>query len=432
MKVIHLSTSDADGGAARAAYRLHQGLKSESIISEMLVRAKASTDKAVIAEKSLLTKLGPTLNRWPLWKYPQRERTMFSSQFSMDAIAPAVNRLQPDIVHLHWICNGFLQIETLAKLKKPLVWTLHDMWPFTGGCHYAQECDHYIGSCGACPQLKSDKNWDLSHWVWQRKARAWKDLNLTIVAPSRWLAECAHSSYLFKDFRVEVIPHGLDLEKYKPIDKEVARKLLNLPQDRRLVLFGASPGTTGDKRKGLYLLQPAIQNLSQSGWQDKLELVVFGGSKPENPIDLGFRTHYLGQFHDDISLALVYSVADVMIVPSIQEAFGQTASESLACGTPVVAFAATGLKDIVEHQQDGYLANPFEIEDLAQGIAWVLEDGDRYQKLRFNAREKAEREFNLELQARRYLSLFTEIKEKGNSGLNFSHENFRSKSILLG
>jgi glycosyltransferase involved in cell wall biosynthesis len=409
MNVLHLSTSDIEGGAARAAYRLHQGLKTAGITSQMLVRAKDSIDPSVIADRSPLTKLGPPLSGLPLKLYPHRDPGMFSLQWSPDAIAPKVKQLNPDIINLHWICNGFLQIETIAKLKKPLIWTLHDMWAFTGGCHYSQECDRYTDSCGSCPQLHSSKNRDLSRWVWQRKNRAWQELNLTVVSPSNWLGECAKSSSLFSNVRVEIIPHGPDLEKYKRIDKLVARNLLNLPPDKQLVLFGASPGTTGDRRKGLYLLQPAIQKLNQFGWRDKLELVVFGGSKPENPVDLGFKIHYLGQFQDDISLALVYSAADVMVVPSTQEAFGQTASEALACGTPVVAFAATGLKDIVDHQHNGYLANPFEVDDLARGIAWVLEDEERHQKLCLNAREKAEGEYSLELQAHRYQKLYQAI-----------------------
>ena len=413
MKTLSLSTSDIEGGAARAAYRLHQALQQIDVSSQMVVRAKFSIDRTVIAEKGILTKLGPPLGGLPLRFYPKRDRTLFSPQWFPDAIAPKVKQLNPDLVHLHWICNGYLQIETLAKLKRPLVWTLHDMWAFTGGCHYSQECERYTHSCGACPQLKSNRNWDLSRLVWQRKARAWKELNLTIVTPSSWLAQCAHSSALFKDLPIEVIPHGLDLEKYKPIEPQTARKLLNLPQNKQLILFGASPGTTGDSRKGFHLLQPAIQNLSNSEWQNQIELVVFGASPPEKPVDLGFRTHHLGQFYDYISLALVYSAADVMVVPSMQEAFGQTASEALACGTPVVAFNATGLTDIVDHQQNGYLAKPFEVEDLAQGIVWVLENKERHEKLRMFAREKAEREFTLELQARRYLSLFTKILEGG-------------------
>ncbi|MCA1992892.1 MAG: glycosyltransferase family 4 protein [Coleofasciculus sp. S288] len=412
MKILHLSTSDIEGGAARAAYRLHQGLQTIGVESQMLVRAKSSVDTTVIAEKTVITKLGPPLGGLPLQLYSDRDRTSFSPQWFPDALAPKVAQLNPDVINLHWVCNGYLQIETLAKLNKPLVWILHDMWAFTGGCHYSEECDRYTSSCSACPQLKSQRNWDLSSWVWQRKARAWKNLNLTIVSPSIWLAECAKSSALFKDLRVEVIPHGLDLEKYKPIERQVARELLHLPQNKQLVLFGAQSGATSDKRKGFHLLQSALQHLSERGCQDNIELVVVGASRSENPVDPSFKTHYLGRFHDDISLALVYSAADVMVVPSMQEAFGQTASESLACGTPVVVFGATGLKDIVDHQQNGYLAQPFEIEDLAQGIAWVLEDKERYQKLCDRARKKAEKEFALELQAYRYLSLYTEIQEK--------------------
>lgn len=409
MKVLHLSTSDIDGGAARAAYRLHKGLQALDVTSQMLVRAKSSIDKSVIAEKSLITKLGPPSSDLPLKFYSQRPKTRFATQWFPDILMSKVRQINPDIVHLHWISSGFLQIETLAKLQKPLVWTLHDMWPFTGGCHYTENCDRYTDSCGSCPQLKSSKNWDLSRWIWQRKNKAWKDINLTIVSPSVWLANCATSSSLFKNLRVEVIPHGLNLDQYKPIEQKIARELLSLPPDKQLVLFGASPGTTGDPRKGFQLLQPALQKLIQFGWKDQIELVVFGDAQPENPLDLGFKTYYLGQFQDDISLALVYSAANVMVVPSVQEAFGQTASESLACGTPVVAFAATGLKDVIKHQYDGYLAKPFDIEDLAQGIDWILQNREQTIKIRHQARERAERELSLDLQAKRYLSIYGQM-----------------------
>ena len=222
------------------------------------------------------------------------------------------------------------------------------------------------------------------------------------------MADCVRASSLLGDRRVEVIPFCLDTERYRPVDPKVARDLLKLPQDKQIVLFGAL-SATADKRKGFHLLMPALQRLSQSGWQDKIELAVFGASEPETPVDLGFKAHYLGSFQDDLALALVYSAADVMIVPSLQESFGQTASEALACATPVVAFNATGLKDIVDHQLNGYLAHPYEVEDLARGIAWVLEDGKRHKTLGSQAREKAEGVFALELQAQRYVALFEEI-----------------------
>ncbi|MFN6526259.1 glycosyltransferase family 4 protein [Nostoc sp. ChiSLP03a] len=412
MKILHISTHDISGGAARAAYRLHTGLQNIGLQSQMLVQEKSSNDKTIIAPKVRLfqgiAKAKLTVESLPLKLYRQKKNTPFFTQWLPDRVIPKVAQINPDIINLHWISGGFMQIETFAKLKRPLVWTLHDMWGFTGGCHVTGECDRYKVSCGACPQLNSGNEWDLSRWVWQRKAKAWKNLNLTLVSPSSWLAECACSSSLFQNLRIEVIPHGLDTQKYRPINQYFAREALNLPQNKKLILFGAIEATS-DKNKGFHLLQPALQELSKSGWKDDLEVVIFGASQPENPPDLGFKTHYLGHLHDAISLATVYSAADVMLVPSLQESFGQTASESFACGTPVVAFNSTGLKDIVDHQQNGYLAKPYEVEDFAKGITWVLENEQRLQKLSFYAREKAEQKFTLELQARRYSALFQEI-----------------------
>ncbi|WP_448266999.1 glycosyltransferase family 4 protein [Nostoc sp. DSM 114159] len=412
MKILHISTHDISGGAARAAYRLHTGLQNIGLQSQMLVQEKYSHDKTIIAPKIRLfqgiAKAKLTVESLPLKLYRQKKNTPFFTQWLPDRVIPKVAQINPDIINLHWISGGFMQIETFAKLKRPLVWTLHDMWGFTGGCHVTGECDRYKISCGACPQLNSGNEWDLSRWVWQRKAKAWKNLNLTLVSPSSWLAECARSSSLFQNLRIEIIPHGLDTQKYRPINQHFARETLNLPQNKKLILFGAIEATS-DRNKGFHLLQPALQELSKSGWKDDLEVVIFGASQPENPPNLGFKTHYLGHLHDAISLATVYSAADVMLVPSLQESFGQTASESFACGTPVVAFNSTGLKDIVDHQQNGYLAKPYEVEDFAKGIIWVLENEQRLQKLSFYAREKAEQKFTLELQARRYSALFQEI-----------------------
>ncbi len=412
MKVLHLNTSDIKGGAARAAYRLHQGLQNINIDSQMLVQEKSGDDKTVSAPRTQLSqgiaKARITFDALPLKFCHPDGKSLFSLQWLPDTVASKVNQINPDIINLHWISAAFIQIETIAKFKQPLVWTLHDMWPLTGGCHVIGNCDRYIANCGACPQLTSKKEKDLSYWILQRKAKTWKNLNLTLVSPSYWLANCARSSSLFKDLRIETIPHGLDTKIYRPISRKTARELLNLPQDKKLILFGAVDATS-DKNKGFHLLLASLKNLSKSNWKDRLEVVIFGASKPEYTPDIGFKSHYLGHLSDNLTLALIYSSADVMIVPSYQESFGQTASESLACGTPVVAFNATGLKDIIDHQQNGYLAKPYEIEDLAKGIAWVIEDAERHQKLSYYSRHKAEQEFTLKIQANRYLSLFKDI-----------------------
>jgi len=416
MKVLLLSNYDVKGGAARATYRLHKGLQSIAVNSQILAGYKSSNDETV---RLMPTQLGekfksirPKLNRLPLKLYPKLGQVIFSPQWVPDSLASEVAKINPDVINLHWVCEGYMQIETLAKFNKPVVWTLHDMWAFTGGCHYSENCDRYMNSCGACPQLHSTKDTDISRWIWQRKAQAWQNLDLTLVTPSNWLAQCAKSSSLFKKYPVKVIANGLDPEVYKPLNRPQVRDSLNLPQNKQLVLFGAMQGTD-DRWKGFPLLVPALQSLSKSGWQDKIELLVFGSSQPENPIDVGFKTHYLGRLEDE-SLAKVYAAADVMVVPSRYEAFGQTASEALACGTPVVAFDVTGLKDIVDRQQNGYLAKPYETEDLARGIAWVLEDPDRHQKLCRSARLKVEEKFTLEVQARAYKNLYEEILQAAN------------------
>jgi glycosyltransferase involved in cell wall biosynthesis len=406
-----LNIADGLDGASRAAYRLHQGLHKLDINSNILVQYQYGDDKHVFGPQRLssclLAKVKPYIDTLPVYLYPQRQGLIFYPQWTPDYIQRKVKQVQPDILNLHWVCGGFLKIETLAKLNLPFVWTLHDMWPFTGGCHYSQECQRYTTSCGSCPQLGSNKDKDLSRWVWQRKYNAWNNISFSVVTPSHWLADCCLKSSLFKDKRIEVIPNGLDLCRYKPLPKPIAREWINLPQDKFIVMF-ASNMVTRDRRKGFHLLQPTLQSLGNSGWSDKIELLVVGAGEPDPPVDLGLKAHYLGTLKEDITMALYYAAADVFIAPSLEDNLPNTVLEALACGTPSVAFNIGGMPDLIDHQQTGYLAQPSQIEDLARGIAWVLEDNDRLQKLSHAAREKAEQEFSLELQARRYISLYEE------------------------
>lgn len=414
IKPLLISSRDISGGAARATYRLHRSLKTIGVDSQMLVQDKESDDYTVIAPESKVSKgigkLKPTLDSLPLQLYPQRDRSTYSVQWLPDNLAAQVAQINPDVINLHWINGGYLKIETIAKFKKPIVWTLHDMWTFTGGCHYNGDCMNYTNSCGACPQLHSNKEKDLSRWIWQRKANAWKNLNLTIVTPSHWLAKCAASSPLLKDTRIEVIPNGLDTKQYKPIQKSVARSILGLPEDKQLILFGAMSATS-DPRKGFNFLQSALQNLTQSGWGEQVELVVFGSSQPKNPTELGFKSHYLGRLNDDISLSLVYAAADVFVAPSVQDNLPNTVMESLACGTPCVAFDIGGMCDMIEHQQNGYLAKPFHVEDLARGITWVLIDVDHHARLSHQAGERAPKLWADDVLAKKYLTVYEEAME---------------------
>jgi glycosyltransferase involved in cell wall biosynthesis len=411
MKIAIVNTSDSQGGAARAAARLHRGLLDGGQDSTMIVQQKHGDDFSVLGPNSKLQKglatIRPALDAVPLVCYPKREKLIFSS-----AILPSPNRLASlnnySVVNLHWVAGGFMSIHSIGAVRPPVIWTLHDSWAFTGGCHVPFDCTNYVDGCGNCPQLKSAKRNDLSHQIWRRKSKAWMEQKFTIVAGGNWLAACARNSSLFSNTRIEVINPGLDINVFKPLDKNECRRILGLPLDEKLVLFGAM-AATADRNKGFQFLQPALKKLAVHLGDEKLRLVIFGASQPKLPIDFGFPARYVGRLHDDISLAVLYSAADVMIVPSVQEAFGQTASESMGCGTPVVAFDATGLKDIVEHQRSGYLARPYNVEDLAFGIKWVLEDSGRWSILSANAREKVVREFSLNLYTERYLSLYRDV-----------------------
>ena len=409
MKILIVNTLDIQGGAARAAYRLHKSLLASGVDSQMLVQGKSSDDYTVIGGNTkvqkAMAKLRPTIDSLPVRRYKNRTKTLFSpSKFGFSGIVDKINEINPDIVHLHWIAGGMMRVEDITRIKAPIVWSLHDMWAFTGGCHYDEECEGYKKSCGKCKVLASDKQNDLSTKIFKRKQKAFASKkDMTIVGLSNWLNECSKSSTLLKDKKHINLPNPIDTNNFKPFDKDKARELWNLPKDKKLVLFGAL-GATSDPRKGFKELSDAMAKLTS---QD-IEFVVFGSSQPQNAPDFGFKTHYLGSLADDVSLVTLYSAVDVMVVPSLQEAFGQTASESMACGTPVVAFGATGLLDIVEHQKTGYLVKPFESEDLACGIEWTL-NALNYDELCQNARDKVVREFDAVTVAKKYIELYDEV-----------------------
>jgi glycosyltransferase involved in cell wall biosynthesis len=409
MKLLNVNTYDIHGGAARAAYRLHRALLDANIDSQMLVKTKSSDDDTVIgvptAMQKVLSPIQRRLDAFALRPYKNRRQAFFSpAVVPYSGVAQRINALNPDIVHLHWICGGMMSVEELAKIKAPIVWSLHDNWAFTGGCHVKWECEKYRHGCGACPALGSKEENDLSRRIFKRKLRAFSRIKrLTVVGLSEWMADCAAKSELFRTRTIRKIPNPLDTEIYAPVPKKEARALLRLPSDKKIIIFGALHATT-DLCKGFAELGEALNHIQT----EKTEFLVFGSNAPKERPKFKFKAHYFGRLHDDIALRLLYSAADVMVVPSLQEAFGQTAVESMACGTPVVAFGHTGLLDIVDHKINGFLAKPFDTLDLAKGIDWIL-GCENHDQLRAAAREKVVTTFDSKIVARQYIDLYRTI-----------------------
>ncbi|MFA7402533.1 MAG: glycosyltransferase family 4 protein [Pelobacteraceae bacterium] len=413
MKVLFFNGSDIEGGASRAATRLLHGIHAEGIDARQYVQRKYGNDPLIDAPRSLPGKAfglaRPTIEQQLFSITPGKVNGPFSVSFLPDRLAAQANRRAPDIIHLHWVAR-MMRLETLQHFKTPIVWTMHDSWAFTGGCYLPGECIRYRESCGTCPILGSagGEN-DLSNRIWRRKKESWQRLNMTIVAPSNWMASCARASSLFRTTRIEVIPNGLDMNRFKPVDQRTARDMLSLPQDKKLILFGAK-SATNDRNKGFHLLVQAMRELSRgSERNDTIELLVFGALEPASPPDLGFRTHYLGWQHDETALALLYAAADVFVLPSLQESLGYTAMEAMACGTPCVAFNQGGVPDLIDHLRNGYLAQPFEPSDLANGIRWLLDNEERRKGLSQQARYKVEQEFAVEKVAGRHVELYREL-----------------------
>jgi glycosyltransferase involved in cell wall biosynthesis len=233
--------------------------------------------------------------------------------------------------------------------------------------------------------------------------------HLVIASPSRWLAKCAGESALFRDLRIEVLPNGVDDDRFRPMDHAVVRRILELPQDRKLILFSAGSATSY-KRKGYHLLVEALKKLETQVNPEDYALLVVGASSGASPFSI--QTHFLGTLRDEISMALVYAAADVFVAPSIEENLANTVLESLSCGTPVVAFEVGGMPDMIVHQKNGYLASAFDTSDLAGALLWILKDKQRWKSLSAEARDRVVRSFSLQGAANRYLSLYEEMLGK--------------------
>ena len=416
MKVLFVNTNDSSGGAARAAMRIMRGVQQSGVDAQMFVKDKYSKSSDVIP----LSTFAPSSNwlfdifKWIILKFKNRyhmfkwhpykrtRQNVFMSDLRHTDIHGALQKLDYDIVHLHWINNRFLDIRELAKIHKPIVWTLHDSWPFCGVCHLPMDCKRYERHCGACPMLGSHNEKDLAYEIFEKKLEVFKDLELHIVTPSRWLGECAKKSALLGRFPVHVIPNCLDTEVLHVMSEDEIRRP---PSTKPMILYGANHVIT-DKNKGFRNLLDALRVLDSESFN--AQLVVFGAEAQELPfyfknIDVRFE----GYISDTRALVSLYNEADVMVVPSYSEVFGQTASEAMACATPVVAFRCTGIQEVVENGC-GYLAEPYSPEDLAVGIRFCIEHNSN-NKLGKAARESVEKRYAVHIVAEQYKQLYESL-----------------------
>lgn len=415
IRVVHLSTYSG-GGAGRAACRLNEGLRSLGYDSSVFISTGQEGEAVRCFKRS--TRLANNLlfalrRRWinrDLGQY-QSSRPKGAEYFSDDR-SPYGGQLTDQlstctVINLHWIA-GFVDYRSFFRyIRKdiPIVWTLHDMNPFTGGCHYDNGCQKHREQCGACPQLGSSDPKDLAYRVWLRKRKALDCLSpecLHIVAPSRWLAaECECSSLLAR-FPVAVIPNSVDTDLFAPRDRTFSRQLLGIPERSEVIFFIAQ--SIENKRKGASLLAEALASLTN---RKNLLVVSVGEGKPI--LRSAIPVLHLGRVNDELLLSIIYSAADISVIPSIQEAFGLTAIESLACGTPVVGFDAGGIPDIVRPRITGMLSPVGDIENLQCMILKLLDDDCLRMEMAENCRRIALEEYSLKIQASVYARLYSQL-----------------------
>lgn len=416
MKVLLISTSDLRGGAAIASSRLLIALRKYYTEVRMLTREKLSDNDAIFSiTNNFLDKIHGflciLLERLLYAFHMKSKESLF--YFSPANVGKHISGFyevkDADILHFHWLNQAFISVRELHKLfasGKKIVWTLHDMWPFTGGCHYSGECNFYISECGNCPFLRSHKKYDLSYRVFKRKMKAYKGSNMTIVTPSKWMAEKVRESSLMGPFNTFVIPNPIDTEIFKPEDKLTIRKIKNLPQDKFIILAGSA--NLKDKRKGFRFILKALNLFitENPGVEGKIALLTFGKSS-EVP-DLQCDHYSLPYLSDENSLAMLYQLSDVYILPSLEDNLPGTVMESLSCGTPVVAFNTGGIPEMIDHKFTGYLGAKNDLKDLKEGLKWIFTHSDP-ESLKNNCRKKVLENYSQDIIAEKYYSLYKSL-----------------------
>lgn len=409
MKIVHINYSDQIGGAATSVMRLHKSLLQKNINSQLLVKEQTTNEKNIISKKSTFSKIIDLLKKGFLRTVKKLIKSNNKSTFSMNYLkgisAKQINNLKPNLVNLHWVSNEMISLKDISKIKYPIVWTLVDMWLFCGGEHYTNEKRFLKGYYNYNRNI-NEKGFDLNKFVWNLKKKFIKK-RIVIVCISNWLSNQAKKSYLLKDFDIRVINCAIDTNKWKPIKKLIAKKILGLDPKKKIILFGATGGTS-DVRKGFDYLKKA---LGQKILMNKeFDLMIFGEQRNQ---DLNIQNRNIifqnGSYYgNEIALRTIYSAADLIVAPSTLEAFGQVASEAGSCETPCIAFTNTGFEDVILHKETGFLAKYRNYVDLAEGISWCLKNSSKL-NLGKNARRYVVKKFSSNVIASKYIELYKEL-----------------------
>ena len=416
MRVLIVNTSERTGGAAVAASRLMEALNNNGVKAKMLVRDK-ETDRLTVAAVpgQKWMQFYFLWERFVVWLrlYFNRKHLFEVDIANCGADVTQLPEFQEaDLVHLHWINQGMLSLKGIRKILntgKPVVWTMHDIWPATAICHLTLDCRNFETQCAHCRLLPGNGSTnDLSTQIWKRKQQMLNDRQITFVTCSQWLAGEAQKSALLKGQRVVSIPNPIDTHIYTPKDKQQARQRVGLPTEGRIILFASQRVTNRNKGMG-YLLE-ACRLLAEQYPEKKEDITVaiLGGHAEEIEGQLPFRTCPLGYVNDEQRIVDIYNAADVFVLPSLSENLPNTIMEAMACGVPSVGFRIGGIPEEIDHQQNGYVADYCSSEDLARGIWWTLYEAD-HEAVRKACLQKVAHNYSQQSVANRYLEVYESL-----------------------
>lgn len=410
--VLHVTTSDTNGGAAKATCRIHSSLLGLGINSRMLALHVSSSGREIMQARSCLlstiSKVRPHIG-YSILRLQQTDNVdLHSVSILPSGLIKKINNSPFDIVNLHWVQGEYLSIEDIGRITKPLVWTLHDMWAFCGAEHYTQD-SRYIDGYTKVNRSCGESGVDINRWVWRRKVKNWQR-PINIVCPSKWLADAATSSKLMSGWPISQIPYPIDDQIYCQSDTLLSKARLGIKSNQTVILFGAL-GVNKDRRKGFDLFAQALYSLHNILDSTKeISVVVFGDDISNTSISLPFPVHCLGYIANERYLKDIYCSADAVVVPSREDNLPQIALEAQMCGTPVVAFKIGGLSDIILHLHTGYLAKPFDTDELAHGIHWAI--GQANVNIRVSSGKLARARYSPTVVAKLYSDLYKSILYK--------------------